>query len=86
MPTLYIPSLFMQRRRKYGQRLARARRELARFLDSFETEAGSEAAGVLRAYAALSWGPRSTAEKLPEGPPTVFDQVRRLKRRVTGGR
>jgi hypothetical protein len=82
MPTLYIPSLFKQRKRKYGKRLARARQELARFLDSFEAEAGTEAAGVLRAYAALSWGPRSAAEGLPESPPNVFDEVRRLKREV----
>jgi hypothetical protein len=81
--TLYIPSLFKQRKRKYGKRLARARQELARFLDSFEAEAGREVAGVLRAYAALSWGPRSAAEGLPESPPTVFDETRRLKREVT---
>jgi hypothetical protein len=83
MPSLYIPSLFQQRKRKYGRRLARARQELARFLDAFEAEVGREAAGVLRAYAALSWGPRSTAEGLPESPPTVFDEARRLKREVT---
>jgi hypothetical protein len=84
MPSLYIPSLFKQRKRKYARRLARARRALAVFLDSFEAEAGADAAGVLRAYAALSWGPRSAAEGLPESPPTVFDEVRRLKRKVTG--
>jgi hypothetical protein len=83
MPTLYVMSLFRKRRRKYGRRLVRARQELAVFLDSFEAEAGTEAAGVLRAYAALSWGPRSTAEGLPESPPTVFDEARRLKREVT---
>jgi hypothetical protein len=84
MPTIYIPSLFKQRKRKYGKRLARARRELTVFLDSFEAEAGADAAGVLRAYAALSWSPRQAGDGLQVGPPTVFDDVRRLKRKVTG--
>ena len=81
MPTLYIPSLFKQRRQKYGRRLARARQELARFLDSFEAEAGSEAAGVLRAYAEVRCSSLQE-DHHPDGPPTVFDEVRRLKRKA----
>jgi hypothetical protein len=78
---LYVMSLFRKRRRKYGKRLARARRELAAFLDAFEAEAGTEAAGVLRAYAQVRCSSRQENQP-PDGPPTVFDEVRRLKRKA----
>jgi hypothetical protein len=53
MPSLYIPSLFEKRKQKYGERIARARQELADYLAAFEAEVGNEVAAVLRAYAAI---------------------------------
>ena len=51
MPSFHIRSLLEQRERKYGERLAQARRELAEFLDAYEADVGKEVAGVVRAYA-----------------------------------
>ena len=53
MPCLYIMSLFEKRKRKYGGRIKKVRQDLADFLDAFESQAGAEAASVIRAYAAV---------------------------------
>ncbi len=53
MPCLYIMSLFEKRKRKYGREIKQVRQDLADFLDHFESQAGAEAASVIRAYAAI---------------------------------
>jgi hypothetical protein len=81
MPFFHIRSLLEQRERKYGKRLAQARRELAEFLDAYEARVGKEVAGVVRAYAKVPQH-RPVEDETPEDP-SVFDQVRRLVTRAT---
>jgi len=53
MPCLYIMSLFEKRKRKFGGQIRKVRQDLADFLAAFEAEVGTEAASVVRAYAAI---------------------------------
>jgi hypothetical protein len=76
MPSLYIMSLFEKRKRQYGGQIRKVRQDLVRFLDTFESQAGKEAASVVRAYAAV---PRKYFLDDDEGEGLADDQDAFLK-------
>jgi len=76
MPSLYIVSLFWERKRKYFPKIVRVRRELAELLDSLEADIGKEAAGIARAYAAIPSRHLATDDEQ-----SVFAEIRRLKQK-----